>query len=86
MDLSLNDALTRLDKGALHRIEHARGKGVAVFNGSVWVTQDGDHDDHFLEEGQTMVFDRRGLVIVQALSNSRVMVFDAEVEALDDDA
>ena len=86
MDLSLNQALTSLDKGALQRIEHARGKGVAVFNGSVWVTQDGDLDDYFLEEGQSMVFDRRGLVIVQALAASRVMVFDAEVERLHDDA
>ena len=33
-----------------------------------------------------MVFDRRGLVIVQALAASRVMVFDAEVERLHDDA
>lgn len=82
MDLSTDRVLTRLDKGTLQRIEDANGKGVAVFDGSVWITQDNDPLDHFLEEGESLVFERAGLVIVQALVDSRLMVFEAEPAAL----
>lgn len=77
MGMTLYSAFTRLDKGRLMRIEDGRGKGVAVLGGPVWITQDNDPRDIYLEDGETFVFDRPGLSIVQALEASSVLVFDA---------
>jgi hypothetical protein len=77
MDTDLNHALTDLPKGSLLQVPRAKGKAVAVVQGLVWVTQDGDPRDQFLHAGQSFVFDRTGLALVQALEPSRLAVFDA---------
>lgn len=78
---SIEHALTRLGKGRLLRIDSGRGKGLAVFRGAVWITQDNDPIDHFVEEGASFTFDHDGVAIVQALDPSKVLVFDAEAGA-----
>ena len=45
MDTAIDKAYTTLDKGSLLRVRNGEGKGVAVFGGLVWITQDGDLDD-----------------------------------------
>jgi hypothetical protein len=81
MDTAIDKAYTTLDKDSLLRVRNGEGKGVAVFGGLVWITQDGDLDDKFVETGDAFVFDRPGLAIVQALAPSQVLLFDAEQAA-----
>ena len=78
MDANRNTGVTQLDKGHLLRVAQGRGRGIAVFRGEVWVTQDGDLRDQFVSPGQTLAFDRPGLVIVQALEDSSVLLLESD--------
>jgi Protein of unknown function (DUF2917) len=78
MNTDLSLALTHLAKNETLRIRDAQGRGIAVFGGTVWVTQDSDPRDHVLGVGQTFAFDRPVGVIVQALSHASVLVFDVD--------
>jgi Protein of unknown function (DUF2917) len=78
MNTDLSLALTRLAKNETLRIRDGLGRGIAVFGGTVWVTQDSDPRDHVLSVGQTFAFDRPAGAIVQALSNASVLVFDVD--------
>jgi hypothetical protein len=77
MDASLNPDLTRLRKDDVRSLHGEPGRGVAVFQGQVWVTQDGDPRDLILNAGDTFVFDRRGRVVVQALDDASLFLFDS---------
>jgi hypothetical protein len=76
MDTSLTRALTRLPKGTLLRVSDSRGKGVAVFQGRAWVTQDGDSRDVVIGAGESFALDRPGMAIVQALDDTNLLVFE----------
>jgi Protein of unknown function (DUF2917) len=81
MDTGLIQALTKLGKGELLRIHDGQGKGIAVFQGDVWITQEGDLRDVVLGAGDSFALDKPGLALVQALSDTRVLVFDANPAA-----
>jgi hypothetical protein len=78
MDDSLNPALIRLRQGAVRRMPGHRGEGIAVFEGQVWVTQDGDPDDTILEAGQSHPLRGEGDVVVQAFADAVLMRFRAD--------
>jgi Protein of unknown function (DUF2917) len=78
MSITFDWGFTRLAKDTLLRLRDAQGKAIAVFDGMVWITQEGDPDDVFVRAGQTFTFARRGLVIVEAIEDSRVSVLDAD--------
>lgn len=81
MNTDLKMALTHLARGELLQLRKGRGKGVAVFDGHVWVTQDSDLEDHVLGTGESFALDRPGLAIVQALSDARLLVFDVDTRS-----
>ncbi len=49
------------------KIRDGKGQILAVFDGLVWVTQDGDPRDAFVAKGGVFTFDRPGLAIVEAV-------------------
>lgn len=77
MDACFDPALHTLHKGAVRTHAGAPGRGIAVFKGRVWLTQVDDPRDVVLEAGETFAFDRRGLVVVQALSDASLLLFDS---------
>jgi hypothetical protein len=77
MVATLNAALARLDTGTYLRIPDPAGRTLAVLNGLVWVTQDGDPRDAFIASGETFEFNRPGLAIVEAMSETRLAVYAA---------
>ena len=81
MDTSLSRALTKLPKGALLLVRHPRGKGVAVFHGHAWVTQEGDSRDVMLGAGESFALDQPGTAIVQALQDTSLLVFETQPDA-----
>jgi Protein of unknown function (DUF2917) len=36
----------------------------------LWITQEGDHEDYMLTQGEKFVANRQGIVLVQALKES----------------
>ena len=80
MTASFHPALARLDAGQVLKMHDAKGRTLAVFDGLVWVTQDGDPRDAFVAKGGVFTFDRPGLAIVEAMKESRLAVLTATAE------
>ncbi|WP_088278351.1 DUF2917 domain-containing protein [Ideonella sp. A 288] len=78
MDASQHPLLTLLPKDAVRRLRGERGRGIAVFRGQVWLTQDGDLRDIVLDAGESFDFDRPGHVVVQALGDASLLLYEAE--------
>lgn len=75
MDSSVNQAITQLSKGEMLRIDNARGQSIAVVQGMVWITQEGDPRDIFLSDGESFVFDQPGTALVQAMNDTHLIAF-----------
>lgn len=73
MHTSLSMALERLTQDALLSLHDAQGHGVAVFSGRLWVTQEGDAQDHFVDAGESFYVDRPGHVVMHALSDTQLL-------------
>jgi len=77
MDSTFAHSLVRLDAEQLFTVEGARGRGVVVFAGKLWITQQGDLRDHFVSAGESFTFDQPGLALIEALEPARlVMLMD----------
>jgi len=76
MSHTLPHLLTDLPRDQTLRIADGQAHVIAVFEGQVWLTQDGDLRDVFLEAGDSFSFDSRGLTLVQALRDARLLVSD----------
>jgi len=70
----LNQVARWLAKDSLLRIRNGRGQSVMVLEGLVWITQDGDPRDIFLEAGQSFTLDCPQMTLVQALKETRLLV------------
>ena len=45
-----------------------------VLEGRVWITQDSDPRDIFLDDGESLTLDTREMTLVQALADTRLLV------------
>lgn len=81
MAAELDMRLARLGTGEFLKIHDGRGRRLEVLDGMVWVTQDGDPRDAFVAKGESFEFDRAGLALVEALVDSRMVVFASVAEA-----
>jgi hypothetical protein len=61
-----------LPRGRTLRIEDGGGTLLHVWEGEVWVTQEGSTKDHVLIAGQTFRLDRDGVALVQSFRRSIV--------------
>lgn len=73
--IDFNRAGRSLSKGSLLRIPRGGGQTVMVLAGLVWITQDGDPRDIFLGDGELLTLDSPQMTIVQALADTRLLVF-----------
>src|SRR5512134_1196105 len=76
MSQALRHPLIDLPRNATLRIEDGQPHVIDVFEGLVWLTQDGDPRDVILEAGESFRFDGDALTLVQAFRPSRVLVSD----------
>ncbi len=59
-----------LARGAVHRREVAAGASLRVLAGRLWITLDGDPDDHFIAAGQGWTATRAGRCVIQGDADS----------------
>lgn len=84
--LSLSTADRNLEmvmpKGSVWRIEgNPSGVTVACVSGMVWLTQEGDYEDHVLGSAERFALNRAGRTLVMALEDSRICVMRVPVVA-----
>jgi len=68
------DPVIGLSKRHVLAVAGTRGVRIRSRRGSVWVTQDGDLRDVVLAAGETLVVERDGALLVQALESAWVSV------------
>ncbi len=73
--------LTPLARRALLTLPGGEGKAVGVFSGRVWITEERVLDDHVLGPGDSMALRRPGVVIVEGLQDSQLILFDSDASA-----
>jgi hypothetical protein len=61
-----------MPRGSMLRIEDGAGVLVYVWEGEVWLTQQGSTEDHMLQAGQWFRLDRGGATIAHAFKRSLV--------------
>ena len=74
MDLSQVTGSIPVRSGQPLRVEHAFGRRIAVLEGHVWITLDGDPRDIVLHAGDDFLFDRRVGAIVTSLDGDARIV------------
>lgn len=68
------DHCIELARGDYYAFDGARVAAVRIADGEVWLTRDGDIDDHFLGAGRVMPLGGRGTVCVGARAATRVVL------------
>ena len=67
MELHLNAPVLALEPGQVVTLDDAAGTRIYARSGTVWVTEEGDRDDHIVATGETLVVSHNGRTLVQAL-------------------
>jgi Protein of unknown function (DUF2917) len=70
----VNSSLIHLKKGKLLDVHNGQGLRVTVLDGIAWITQSNDPRDVVIEAGQSFVFDRPGLALVNSLLTDAIIV------------
>lgn len=63
-----------LQRGAVLRIQDGPGVVLYVWEGDLWLTQEGDRRDHFVRAGEWFRLDRGGVAVASALGHAVVSV------------
>jgi hypothetical protein len=74
METSLSHSLLRLAAEEMLSVESPVGRCVMVFQGKVWITQEGDLGDYLVSAGESFTFDRRGLALIEALEPTSLVM------------
>jgi hypothetical protein len=83
MNIKASTALLGLDRGSALTLDDARGALVRVLAGRLWITQDRDWEDHFVDAGASFRIDRDGPTVVEAARDARFVVEAAAAGALE---
>jgi hypothetical protein len=83
MNIKASTALLVLAQGATITLPDARGAVIRVLAGELWITQDGDPEDHFAGAAESFRVSRSGATVVQALHDARLVVEAAHASALE---
>ena len=67
MQLHLDAPVLALEAGQVVTLDDAAGTRILARSGTVWVTEEGDRDDHIVSTGETLVVSHNGRTLVQAL-------------------
>ncbi len=74
MRVDLNKAMLGLHRLQIVKLQGARGARVTCREGTLWVTQEGFRRDDFLAPGCAITVETGGAVLIEALTESAVIV------------
>ena len=77
MEMLVNAPVLELAEGQVVTLVDAEGTRILPQRGQVWITQEGDREDHIVAAGETLVVLRPGRTVVQALEPARVAIREA---------
>lgn len=72
MNLMTDDLQATLRNGQTLCLHDALGMEIRVREGSLWLTQERDAQDHVIRTGGSFRIDRRGTVVLTALKGARM--------------
>jgi hypothetical protein len=82
MDTDLQRTANLIGPDAMLRLRDVRGHSILDVSGRLWITQQGDARDIFLDVGERFAFDRDGEALVQAIGpRAAVAVIEAPAPA-----
>jgi hypothetical protein len=76
MNISFDRAELRLDARQMIRLQDPEGTRVQVVSGALWITQDADRRDHWLEADSALTLDRPGLALIHAQRPSEIVLIE----------
>ncbi len=76
MNIGFGRAELKLDTRQVIRLYDSRGARIECVGGALWITQDRDPNDHFLEANDALTLDRLGLALIHAQAPSRIVLFE----------
>ena len=76
MTLTPDTPLVALETGQVISLDDAWGVRIRAQAGTVWVTEEGDIDDHIVGPGDARVVAHGGRTVVQALAPSWIAIDD----------
>jgi hypothetical protein len=78
MDVRLHHAGVELDARRFLTLDDALGTRIDCIDGEIWITQDGDTADYFVDGGRSFTIDVQGKVVIQAAQRpARIVLHDA---------
>lgn len=77
MEIVVDAPELELKEGEVVTLQDALGTRIVARSGSVWVTEEGDRQDHIMGPGDARIVARPGRTIVQALAPSRIGLREA---------
>jgi len=80
MDLSQVTASVPVQSGQPLRVRNGYGRRIAVLEGNVWITQDGDLRDIVLQAGDDFRFDRPVAAIITSLDGDARILHEAGID------
>lgn len=72
MTLDLQEPLLTLRPGQVLALQDAAGTRIEACRGVVWITEEGDLQDHIVGPGEARIVARGGRTLVQALEGAVV--------------
>lgn len=72
-----------LDAGQVVTLDDARGLRIVARLGTVWVTEEGDSDDHIVGPGDAFIVAHRGRTVIQALKPAWISIGEGVTAAND---
>jgi hypothetical protein len=70
----LTNEKIEMARAELANFRAERGSTIACDRGLIWVTQEGEPDDHWLPAGEALVVRRSGRIVIEAAQLSRISV------------
>jgi len=74
MNIDLSDAIVRLNPANSFQMLDARGACIHVHWGDLWITQEGDMEDHIVKTGESFAISKSGITFLSALNDAGVSV------------
>jgi len=63
-----------LESGQVLSLDDARGLRIRAKAGTLWVTEEGNLDDHVVDTGDSLVIAHDGRTVIQAMSHSWIAI------------